>query len=365
MNPLEKVSEVGDIVGRAIGMAQSKKEIIGKQIINVFLLFIILLVFGCLDFATLEFHFEYISTISYWSTVGTKVIAGICAFNIGINIMWENELKKDMILAKAIRIYNLLITYKKDNFEYFVTHEFNPAEKRKAYISQINHKIFILNKFSRAKDRLLYSSDLPERQEEKKHNKYCIRRQELEDLKNEEFITKNIDALKVRYHEVDATVFDLEINGAVPIHGVKTKGNITAGKAKETSNVVMGIFCFSMFITAFTLTANKEQFESQMVAFWHYCLKCCEDVGIVLWQLTKGMLKTRKIISSELTQPYVGRNKVLLRYVKWCSDNQTMEKETFSKIENEIKFINGDDESEIIEITEEELKTINEEKENK
>ena len=350
-SPFEKISSVTESVSGAISTIQSRKEFIGKQIINGFLLFIILLVFGCLDFATLTFHIEYIFRISYWATVFSKTIAGVCAFNIGINLMWDTELAKDKILADNIELYNKLYRYKQNDFEYFVTHIYNPKEKTKAYISQINHRIYWLNKFSRGRDRLLYSSDLPERQEEKKTNKYCIRRQELEDLKNPEFIKKNLDSLKVKYYEVDATSFELEVDGSAVTHGVKTVGHVGLGKAKASVNVVLGMIGFSMFITAIGLEFNSEEFVDNMTAFWNYLLKCATDVGIVLWQTFRGMLNTRKIISSELTQPYVGRNKVLTEYLEWRL--QTNQPNSLAYME-----LHKDDDVEEIEITEETLKKL-------
>lgn len=355
-NPFEKISRVGDSISGAISTVQSKREFIGKQIINAVLLFIILLVFGCLDFATLSFHLEYLLQIGYWATVLSKTIAGVCAFNIGVNLMWDTELAKDKILERNIVLYDKLYTYKQNDFEYFVVHIYNPKEKTKAYISQVNRRIFLLNKLSRAKDRLLYSSELPERQEEKKTNKYCIRRQELEDLKDPEFIKKNLDSLNVRYYEVDPTSFELEVDGSAAIHGTKTVGHVGLGKVKASVNVILGMVGVSMFITAIGLEINAEQFEDQMVAFWHYLLKCATDVGIVLWQTFRGMMKVRKIISSELTQPYVGRNKVLTEYLEWrLKTNQP----------NSLAYdeLHKDDDAEFIEISEDKLKELVDNKE--
>ena len=334
MNPLNAISNANDKVDVVSSLLSTKKEFIGKQIINAFLLFIILLVFGCLDFARLTFHFEYLLSWSYWGTIISKVIAGVCAFNIGINIMWEVEIKKDLILAQAMMLYNHLIQYKDDDFEYFVTHVFNPNEKTKAYISQINKQIYRLNKHSRRYDRLLYSSELPERQVEKEKNKYCIKRKELEDLKDKDYIKKNLESLKVRYSYVDPTVFELEIDGSAVITGVKVKGNIGAGKVKASSNVVLGMVGISMFLTSIGLELNQEEFASQMVRFWHYVMKCAADVGTILWQVYRGMSQSRKIISSELTQPYVGRNKVLKDYYKWRLEEGKIDVDKYNSIVN-------------------------------
>ena len=351
MNPLNYVSQANDAISRAVSIAASKKEYLGKQIVNGVLLFIILIVFGCLDFATLSFHLEYLFYPSYWGTVFSKTVAGVCAFNIGINLIWEIELKKDYILAQAILEYERLKKHIKDDFEYFVVKIFNPKEKTKAYISQVNHRIFMLNRFSRRKDRLLYSSDLPEKQNLKMTNKYCMIRRELEELKSPAFIEKNLDALKVKYYEVDPSVFNLEIDGSPTIHGTKTKGNVSLGKAKASSNVAIIMIGLSMFLTAIGLEMNKEQFVDQMESFWHYLLKCTTDVGIVLWQTLRGLLKTRGIISAELTQPYVGRNKVLKEYYKWRLDENKISQEEYESI------VGVTDEIEI-EVTKEQLNKI-------
>lgn len=365
-NPLEKVSEVGDVISRAVSVASGKRETILRQLVNGTLLFIILLVFGCLDFATLTFHAEYLTTWGYWGTTISKTVAGICAFNIGINLLWDIELKRDYILAFAIRRYEILIHEINNNkhFEYFVTKVFNRREKKKAYISQINRKIYLLNRFSRARSRLLYTSELPEQQELKKKNFYCIKRKELEELKSDEFIDKNIDALKVRYLEVDPAVFQLEIDGSVTLRGTKTRGNVGVGRAKATSSMILGMIAFSMFVTSFGVTADAQEFANQMERFWHYFLKVCEDIFIILWQVTKGMLRVKKIISSELTQPYAGRNKVITEFVEWELEQGYVDKEYYDKLIKQLKDVKIEDvnkDEEVIEVTEEQLNKMKEE----
>lgn len=330
------------------GLVSSKREFLIKQAANSVLLFIILIVFGCLDFATLTFHGEYLLTASYWGTIGTKMIAAICALNVGINMMLENEIKKSEELHRNKDEYERLIKLKDTDFEYFVVRVFNIKLKIKAYLNQINYQIHLLNKFSRRSDRLLYSSDLPENQEKKKKNHYCIKRKELEDLKSDDYIQKNIDNLVVKYSEVDPAVFELEINGAQKTAGVKTTGNITLGRIKESSTIIFSMLALSMLTTSFGLTASKEQFESQMVAFWHYCLKAVEDTGVVLWQFFNGTLRARKIVSSQLTLPYAGRNIVLKEYINWREETKAKDSAVF-------KELNGDD---YIEVDEEQAKAL-------
>lgn len=301
----------------ALSYLNTHKEAIGKNIINGLLLFVVFVMLGCLDFATLTFHFEYLLQANFWITVLVKTIAGICAYNVGINLVWDAEIKKNLELAENMRTYNKLKDKKQNDFEYFVMKIFNPREKRIAYISQINRKIYLLNKFSRGYSRLLYSSEIAERQAEKERNWYCRKRAELETLKSDDFINKNLDSLKVKYYEVDATVFELEIDGSPTLRGVKTRGNITQEKAKATASMVLGMVGFSMILTAIGLEINQALIDESINKFLYFASKIVADIGVICWQMFRGMLKTRKIISSALTQVYAGRNKVLTDYLQW------------------------------------------------
>lgn len=348
MGLYDAISEASDLVSGVTAIASSKKEIILKQGANAVLLFIILVIFGCLDFATLTFHIEYLLTPSFWGTVITKMIAGVCAFNIGINLMLDNEIKKNKVLEGLIKRYYELLEKKQTDFEYYVTKVFNREQKKKSYISHINRKIAILNRLSRGKDRLLYSSDLKENEEKKKKNLYCRKRAELEALKDPDFIEKNIDSIYVRYYEVDPAVFELEIDGSASIKGVKTRGSLVVGRSKASSSIIFSMLGFSMFVTAFTLTADQEQFESQMEAFWHYCLKTAEDVGVILWQAFQGMIRVRKIVSQQLTEPYSGRIMVLEGYLNWRLTNKVPDTALYKERQKE----------EYIEISESDLKEL-------
>ena len=347
--PFEAISEISHQVGNVLAMASSKKEWFLKQAINGTLIFIILLVFGCLDFVSLQFHFEYLADFGYWSSVFAKVVAGVCAFNIGINIMWDTEIRKDIILGEQIVLYQRLMSYKQTDFEYYVMKIFNPREKKLAYLSQINKKIYWLNKFSKRQDRLLYSSDLPERQEEKKTNAYCIKRAELEALKTDEYIEKNLDSLEVKYHVVDPAVFELEVDGSSTYKGLKTVGNVNVGKVKASANVVFGMIGFSMFATALGIDFSRDILVNEVLGVLHYLLHIVGSIGIVLWQLLRGMLNTRKIVSGELTQPYVSRNKVLSDYLEWRLSEQRENTPLYNELHKD---------EEVIELTEEQLKKL-------
>lgn len=331
-----------NVIGKFISYASNSREKITKQIINSFLLIIIFAIFGCFDFLTMSFHFEYIITSSYWTRVISKSIAGVCAYNIGINLSWDRELEKDTILHEnAIKYERLNKLRDSETFNHYVIDIYNIKEKKKAYISKINRQLYLLDKVAKNKDKLLYSykSDDEKKNKElelqKSKNLYCIKRKELEELKSDKYIAANLDSINVRYNFVDPIIFDLELDGKSTYQGIKVKGSVASGRARSTLTVLMGMLGVSMFITSIGLDANQEQFVDNVTAFWHYLLTCAEDVGIILWQTLRGVFGSRKIISSEITQPLIGRNQVLMEYIQYCNDNHietTKAKKIYDKL---------------------------------
>ena len=355
MKLYESITRAENQIDIFSSLISSKKEYLGKQALNLLLLTVILIVTGCMDFMHPALHLERVFNISFWSAIISKLIAGICAYNIGINLLWDITIKRDTILASAIETYNRLITYIQIDFEFFITKVFNPELKRKAYISSINRKIYLLNKFSRPKDRLLYTSDLPERQEEKKTNKYCILRKQLEELKSEEYIKKNFDALNVRYMEVDPAIFELEINGSQKTTGIKTRGSVTEGKAKASVNVALTMLLISAFTTALAFELSGSELVEEVGTFMGYLIKCVIDVATIIWQFLRGMFSVRTLVSKEVTEPYNGRNKVLQCYIDWRINEKLPDTSVYKELHKE----------EFVEMTEEEYAKLHENEENK
>lgn len=348
----EGVDKVTNILDNYVSIISSKKEFILKQALNVLLVFVVLMVFGCLDFAQLEFHPEYLLKWNYWSAVILKAIVSILAFNLGINFLLDTEIKKDGILQDNIKRYDSLNTCKGDDFTYYTIKVYNVENKKRAYENQMNYKIYKLNRFSRRRDRLLYNSTLPEHAEAKARNHYCIKRGELEALKKPDYIDSNIDSLDVKYTEIDPALFELEIDGSTKGQNNQVVGSIAKGRAKASANIVMVSVTISCFLAAIALGVDEQEFANAAVKFWHYCLKVVADIGVVVWQLFNGTMKTRRIVSTQLTTPFVNRNKVLMGYYKWRQANGKDVPQCYLNIFKE------KEETPTIELTEEELKKL-------
>lgn len=324
---MDVFDRVNDATDRLTQLLSNKQERVTKGVINFVLLVVILGVFGCFDFLTMRFNFDVFDFVghqelaaSYWTEVITKAIAGVCAYNIGMNINWEREVEKSFTLRTLIRRYEELDKMRDGKtFNDYVMNVYNLEEKKKAWVDHINKKIHRLNRLAKHRDLVLYSSDDATG---KAKSRYCIKRKDLEEMKTDGWIDKNIGSVFVKYRAVDPIVFSLDIECKTESRGAKVQGNVAMAKARNSASVVFGMLAISMFLASFALSASKEKFVDQMQAFWYYALKLLEDIGVVLWQVFRGMLDDRKLVNSELVAPYAGRIKVLEAYVSWCAENK-------------------------------------------
>lgn len=330
----DPINGIGNMTERFTSLAADNKEKLAKQAINGVLLFVILAVFGCFDFVNFTFNFEVFDfvnhaskAVAYWTRVLAKTIAGVCAYNIGMNLKWDSELNKNAVLRSHISEYERLMKFKDPKtFDHYVVKVYNPAEKKRAWLDHISKKLYRLNKFARNKSILLYSTGTPE---QKAKNRYCRKRAELEEMKSPKWVDENIDSVFVRYYAVDPIVFELDIDGKVEAKGAKVVGNVGLAKTKHTGSTILGIVGMSVITASIAIGADQQQFASQMQAFWYYFLSCVQDVGIVCWQVFKGMLADRKIINSEYVVPYASRVRVLNAYIDWCAEAKVAETKAY------------------------------------
>ena len=344
----ESLNKIGEASENVKELVSSKKETIIKQIANVILLLVILLVFGCFDFLHLTFHWEYLLDSNFWVSVSVKAVADICAYNIGINVILDEIIRRNTTLCKLKEIYDNLNKYKENDFEDFIN-EYNRECKIRQYKNEINFKIYKLNKKAKHCDKILYSSSKEEDIDLKKHNKYCIARSELEAIKTDKFIELNIDNLEVKYVDIDPAVFDLEINGSQKIEQNKITGSLNKGRAIASLTTLASVIAGPIIINSFKLDPNQQEFEDGVVAGVNYALKMASDIGILFWQFLRGILSTHKIVSQQLTIPLEERVKILKKYYLNRKANNKKVPQCYEDLFKEVKYV---------EVSKEELEKI-------
>lgn len=334
---IDGVVKVGEYSANLSELVSSKKEYILKQIGNTFLLLIILMAFGCFDFLHFQFHWEYLADSNFWISVGTKAIADICSYNIGINVIIDDIIKRNAVLVKLKAIYDQLNNLKDKDFEIFIN-EYNKECKAKAYKNMINHKIYMLNKRSRRKDKLMYSSSLIS-EEDKLKNRYCVHRMELENLKKDEYVKENIDSLDVRFREIDAAVFEIELNGSEKVVQNKVTGSINKGRFVASMGALVGVIAAPIVINSFGFQPNKEEFEEGVVAGVNYAIRMASDIGVIIWQFVRGIFSAHKIVSEQLTIPMSERVKILKKYYAWREEHGKSVPKCYKDLTEEPQYI--------------------------
>lgn len=344
------VSIAADYTQSISELVSSKKEYIIKQSINIVLLLIILLAFGCFDWMHLKFRWEYLGDPNFWINVFVKAAADIAAYNIGINIILDDLIKRNKTLCKLKGTYDELNKYKNEDFEEYIA-LYNRECKIACYKHQINYKIYRLNKHAKNGDKLLYSRKGAS-EEAKMQNKYCVKRKELELLRTDEYIQENIDSLDVKYVQVDPAIFELEINGTQKVVQNKVTGSITKGRVVMSATTLMGVIAIPVVINSITLAPNGEELEEGVVAAVNYAIKIASDIGVVIWQFLRGIFATPKIVSQQLTNPLEERVKILKKYYSWREKDGKSVPQCYKDLTKEPAP------EEIIEISEDELNLI-------
>lgn len=348
-----KIGEFADVVG---DLVSSRRQFIIKQITNSILLLVILLVFGCFDWMNLKFHYEYLLDGNYWVNIGIKGVADICAYNIGVNFIIDDIIKRNLQLAVLKYQYEKLNEVKQEDFPQFID-IYNRERRIATYKNIVSHKIYLLNRISRRADRITYSK-LIKTADISTLKGYAKKRWELEQMKTDEFIEENYEALSVPYKDVDSSIFELEINGSEKIIQNKVTGSVAKGRAIASASTMFGVLAFSVIFTPISLDPNKQEFENQMVAAVNTAVRISTDIGIVVWQFTRGILGTHRIISNQMTIPYAERVKILKLYYEWRKRNGKSVPQVYEDIlAGKIKIQKRDgDELEEVTMTEEEYK---------
>jgi len=279
-------------------------------------------VLGAFDFMSMSFVLERLLNIRYWSHIIARVVCLICALNLGINVFQVNAEEKNLLLQRDAIRYDKLIAYKEQNsFEYYITLQFSIQEKKKAWISKINKKIYTLGKFFRDTEKMLWS--VPQEKldssaklaKKKAKSLYCKKRAIYEEMKTDEWLDKNIDALRVHsFRAIDPSIFDLSINGKEKYSGFKLTSHSAIARGQKTITSILWMLMFSMLITIIGLDINEALIAQGVIGWISATVNAVMDVLFVLWQFYRGAKYTAKLVEEEQHRPYIDRIRILISY---------------------------------------------------
>jgi hypothetical protein len=178
---------------------------IGRVAPFVLLYTLSFLVVGLFNFVTVDVRTDILASPEFWNKTISQNLANLIVFSTTIGLYNRKYIEEDQDYLHMDKVVTTAVRQDiESDFGQWVFDK-NKIEKKKAYKEKINAKIAKEEVKANAEDlkAWFYGTE-----QEKKVNKYCIRRNKLLSLINEERLDKYIISIKVDYDEVNRSFIE-------------------------------------------------------------------------------------------------------------------------------------------------------------
>lgn len=282
-----------------------------KNVIASILIFLILVIEGCINFIDMEFHFENLLNPSLWVQTGTKVMLLVLIKMACMFIFLDVARNTNFDLLSKENKNKKLLKLKGADFPFYIENVKNKEIKKEAFTKLIQKKLIKLEKHAKPSDRLLYFNQDKISQDAKKNNEYCIKRQELEEKLSSEYQEKNYQILDVKdFEQIDPAVFDMPITTRnVNKYQMTAKTKTSVGLTIMSSAIMLIV---SQAIWNASSLAPKEELPVITITIGFLI-----DFIFIVWQSITGIVSAFTTINNQEVLPYCNRNGVLEEYLYW------------------------------------------------
>ena len=163
------------------------------------------LVVGLFNFVTVDVRTDILASPEFWNKTISQNLANLIVFSTTIGLYNRKYIEEDQDYLHMDKVVTTAVRQDiESDFGQWVFDK-NKIEKKKAYKEKINAKIAKEEVKANAEDlkAWFYGTE-----QEKKVNRYCIRRNKLLSLINEERLDKYIISIKVDYDEVNRSFIE-------------------------------------------------------------------------------------------------------------------------------------------------------------
>lgn len=311
-----------------------EKEIKNRKImiyttIEVFLVFLLTILGSCWDWVNFTFSFEQVLTGSFWSETIIKSAQYALTMATGIIYTIGKLEVTNEEYFKTLETYRMWLKFKLDSFSKYIDTVLNPLIKKEKIKSNINVQLHRLNKKSKDTYLIEFQDAVDSGEFEnyafssEQSKKYYIRRTELERLKSDEYIDKNINSITVKYPRVNDMAFTYYLT--------TTENDDDRWKVENTTGKDVGIKGSIKFVSVFLLTVvlglflinpsgNEllEQANGWIAIMIEYIIRIIMLAGNLLYGIWFG----RRIFHSNYTMVINNRTEILKKYVDWSHEHQ-------------------------------------------
>lgn len=292
-----------------------------KNGIAAVLIFLILIIEGCINFVDMEFHWENLRNWSLWVQIATKVLLLVLIRMACMFIFLDVARKTNKRLGVETLLNEKLLKTRGNDFPYYCENVKNREIKKEAFTKKIQKKLATLERRAKTKDRMLYFSLHEGDQYLKEKNKYCIKRKMFEEMLTDEYQEKNYFCLDVKhYARIDPAVFDLPIS----IRNENKYQLTSKTKSAIGLSIMSAAFILVMVQTIWNATNTAPKEELPVIAL---TIGILMDTLFIAWQTIQGITGAFNTINNQEVTPYCNRNRILKEYGIWRNpdkvDNMT------------------------------------------
>jgi hypothetical protein len=160
---------------------------------------------GLFNFVTVDVRTDILASPEFWNKTISQNLANLIVFSTTIGLYNRKYIEEDQDYLHMDKVVTTAVRQDiESDFGQWVFDK-NKIEKKKAYKEKINGKIAKEEVKAHAEDLKVWFYGT---EQEKKVNKYCIRRNKLLSLINEERLDKYIVSIKVDYDEVNRSFIE-------------------------------------------------------------------------------------------------------------------------------------------------------------
>ncbi|MGM9969781.1 MAG: hypothetical protein ACI35S_05230 [Anaeroplasma sp.] len=294
----------------------NNKDSIIKNLFAYILFILVFAVEGCFNFAESSFEINRLLDISLWTRIGLKVIL-LILIRLGANLMFLDIARtKNIDLLNAKTVNERFMKLKSNDFSEYIITVKNREIKIEAWKRRISRKLVKLEKKARPSDKALYYNN----NLSKDFNKYCTKRNELEELISDKWIDENYHLISTKCVQINPAVFDL------PIGTDKDRPYQLTSKSKMS--IFLGLLSSSILMILGQTLINATVINYKDVTVLEIFMGLMTDFIFIITQFFTGMFGAYSTVRNNEVLPYVNRNRILKEYLFWKNPKEL---DTFSK----------------------------------
>lgn len=307
------------------------------------LFFFILLILGAFDIFVLEQNNKFL-TFEYWEHTACRLTAYMLAGILGFRLYYDKARALCYDLTRAFNKNRHLLPLKELNsipFGDFLD-VINDETKIAAWKAKITALLVKLDKKSPAvfpiyykmRDISIFDKYKFKNRLIKKAEKYCEKRQILENMLVDEYINENLPLLDVKFYKIYPTDFTQTTGRIGKYNHYYTRANPKGNAAKKIGDGLIVSLLIAVFTGSFVLSVNEALLTERVSTIVSIIVNAIFDIGFTVFKFFSAIGSCPKIVRQEDLRSVLDQNEILVRFKKTLPEQNIIE---YNNVLDELK----------------------------